>query len=133
MTQTKINTMELIVSKMAHGKTLSRAMHEVYTKRHVVIPYNDQWLDCELTTLKMSPRVTMAMLRNKFRTIRDVVEYTKCNSITNLATLGKVSAMELFASILDYCWGCMSQKEKDDFLIDTVERNGQYLRAEIEF
>lgn len=133
MTQTKINTMDLIVSKMAHGKTLSEALHEVYNKRNVVIPYDEKWLDCELTALKMSPRTTSALLRNKLHTIKDVVVYTSCKNITNLSTFGRVSAMELFAKILDYCWDCMSQEEKDIFLIDTVERNSGNLRVEIEF
>lgn len=133
MTQTNINTMDLIVSKMARGKTLSKALHEVYTKRSVAIPYHEEWMECQLTSLKMSMRTTQALLRNKMRTINDVVNYTKEHKITNLQTFGKVSAIELFSSILDYCWSNMSQKEKDRFLIDAVKRNSSNLRAEIEF
>lgn len=132
MTQTNINTMDLIVSKMARGKTLSKALHDVYTKRNVAIPYHEEWLECNLTSLKMSMRTTQALLRNKMTTINDVVNYTKENKITKLLTLGRISAIELFESILDYCWNHMSQKEKDRFLIDTVERNSENLRAEIE-
>ena len=133
MTQTQINTLDLIVSKMAHGKTLSKALHEVYTKRNVAIPYHEEWLGCKLTSLKMSMRTTQALLRNKMTTIGDVVNYTRDRKVTSLLTLGRVSAIELFESILDYCWNHMSQKEKDRFLIDTVERNSCNLRVEIEF
>jgi DNA-directed RNA polymerase alpha subunit len=133
MTQTNINTMDLIVSKMEHGKTLSAAMKDVYTKRNVAIPYREEWLKCELTSLKMSMRTTQALLRNKMQTIGDIVNYTKERKITSLKTFGKISAIELFSSILDYCWGNMSQEERDVFLIDTVERNSSNLRAEIEF
>ena len=132
MTQKNIDTMDLIVSKMAHGKTLSKALHEVYTKRNVAIPYHEEWLECKLTSLKMSLRTTQALLRNKMETINDIVNYTKEHKITNLQTFGKVSAMELFSSILDYCWSNMSQDEKDKFLIDTVQRNSDNLKAEIE-
>ena len=139
MTQTNINTMDLIVSKMAHGKTLSQAMHEVYTKRNVCIPYHEEWLNCEIKSLNMTMRTTSALLRNKMQTINDVVNYTndvvnetKKRSITNLQTFGRVSAMELFESILDHCWKQMSQDEKTDFLIKTVERNINNVRAEIE-
>ena len=131
MTQTNINTLDLIVSKMAHGKTLSKALHEVYTKRNVAIPYREEMLDCKLTSLKMSMRTTQALLRNKMETIGDVVKYTKENKITNLQTFGRVSAIELFESILDYCWKHMSQNEKDTFIIDTVQRNSDNLRTEI--
>lgn len=132
MTQTNINTMDLIVSKMQHGKTLSAAMHDVYTKRNVVIPYHEEWFECKITSLKMSMRTTQALLRNKMETIGDIVNYTEEHKITNLQTFGRVSAMELFSSILDYCWGHMSQKEKDRFLIDAVQRNSENLRHEIE-
>lgn len=132
MTQTNINTMDLIVSKMAHGKTLSKAMYEVYTKRNVVIPYHEEWLECKLKSLRMSMRTTQALLRNKLETIGDVVNYTKEHKLTNLVTFGKVSGKELLSSILDYCWNNMSQEEKDIFLIDTVERNSANIRAEIE-
>ena len=82
MTQKNIDTMDLIVSKMAHGKTLSKALHEVYTKRNVVIPYREEWLGCKLTSLKMSMRTTQALLRNKMETIGDVVNYTNEYKIT---------------------------------------------------
>lgn len=133
MTQKNIDTMDLIVSKMKHGKTLAKALHEVYTKRNVVIPYHEEWLNCKLTDLKMSMRTTSALLRNKMETISDIVNYTEEHKVTNLKTFGRVSAIELFESILNYCWNNMSQAERDRFLIRTVERNSENIRAEIEF
>lgn len=132
MTQRNIDTMDLIVSKMAHGKTLSKALHEVYTKRNVAIPYHEEWLDCKLTDLKMSMRTTSALLRNKMGTIGDIVNYAEEHKIIDLKTFGRVSAIELFESILDYCWNNMTQEEKDRFLIHTVERNSENIRVEIE-
>ena len=131
MTQTNINTMDLIVSKMANGKTLSKALHEVYTKRNVVIPYCEKWLDCKITSLNMSKRTTNALLRNKMATIEDVVYFASRDKISNLATFGRISAIELFEAILDYCWSQMSNNERTDFMIDTVARNSDNLRTEI--
>jgi hypothetical protein len=140
MTERNINTMDLIVSKMQHGKTLSKAMHEVYTKSKVRIPYHEEWLNCEIKSLNMSMRTTAALLRNKIQTINDVVNYTndvvnetKKRSITTLQTFGRVSAIELFSAILDYCWKQMSIDERTEFLIDVVENNSNNLRAEITF
>lgn len=132
MTQTNINAMDLVVSKMENGKTLSKALQEVYNKRNVIIPYREEWLDCQIISLKMSMRATGALLRNKLTTIRDVVNYTETNSITSLATFGRLSGIELFEAILDYCWSHMSKNERTNFLIDTIERNSGYIRAEIE-
>lgn len=140
MTQRNIDTMDIIVTKMAEGKKFSEAMQEVYTKRKVSIPYHNEWLNCEIKSLNMSMRTTSALLRNKIQTINDVVNYIENSKITNrnskitdLQTFGRVSAIELFESILDYCWKQMSQVEKDAFLIDVVKRNEDNLRAEIEF
>ena len=131
MTQKNIDTMELIVSKMAHGNTLSAAMRDVYVKRNVAIPYREEWLECKLTDLKMSMRTTSALLRNKMQTIGDIVNYTNEHKIIDLKTFGGVSAIELFESILDYCWDSMSQTEKDRFLADAVKRNSYNIRNEI--
>lgn len=141
MTTTNINTLDLIVTKMAHGKTLSKALHDVYTKRNVAIPYEEEWLDCKLASLNMSMRTTNALLRNKFTTIRDVVDFiatrdevdfTPTNKISSLPTFGRVAGIELFEAILDYCWKQMSQEKKDKFIIDVVIRNSDNLRDEIE-
>ena len=132
MTQKNINTMDIIVSKMASGKTLSKAMKEVYIQRDVQIPYREEWLNCKIKSLKMSMRTTSALLRNKMETINDVVAYTENHKITDLPTFGRISAMELFESILDYCWKQMSQDEKDEFIADIVERNRNNLRSDIE-
>lgn len=132
MTQRNIDTMDIIVTKMANGKTLSKAMKEVYIQRDVQIPYREEWLNCKIKSLKMSMRTTSALLRNKMETINDVVAYIENNKITDLPTFGRVSTMELLESILDYCWKQMSQDEKDEFIIDIVERNSDNLRPEIE-
>lgn len=131
MTQANINTLNIIVSKMEHGKTLSEALKDVYTKRNVAIPYREEWFNCEIPSLKMSQRTTYAMLRNKLKTISDVIRYTEHKKITDLPTCGRVSAIELFETILDYCWKQMSQKEREKFIIDVVERNSRNLRVEI--
>ena len=97
---------------MANGKTLSKALKDVYTKRNVCIPYEEEWLDCKLTALNMTSRTTNALLRNKFTTVRDVVEFitrdvdefTATNKIADLRTFGRLSGIELFEAILDYCW-----------------------------
>ena len=133
MTQTNINTLDLIVTKLAHGKKLSEALHDVYTKRNVAIPYEEEWLNCKLTSLNMSMRTTNALLRSKFETIRDVVDFTSTNKISSVPTFGRISGIELFESILDYCWKQMSQEKKDEFIIDVVIRNSGNLKAEIAF
>lgn len=131
MTQRNIEVMDIIVNKMAEGDTLSKALKKVYNKRHVAIPYNEEIYDVAITSLSMSNRTTNAAMRGKLKTIGEVIEFCKHQKITEVANLGRNSGMELFETILDYCWLHLSQKERVSFLIDTVERNSEYIRPEI--
>ena len=131
MTQRNIDVMDIIVSKMAEGNTLSEALKRVYNKRNVVIPYSDDIYDVAITSLPMSKRTANAVMRGKLRTIGEVIEFCKTQKITEVTNLGKNSGIELFETILDYCWNHLSQEERVSFLIDTVERNSGYIRPEI--
>lgn len=59
------------------------------------------------------------------------MEFCKGQKITEVMNLGRNSGIELFETILDYCWDHLSQEERVSFLIDTVERNGEHIRPEI--
>jgi DNA-directed RNA polymerase alpha subunit len=131
MTQKNIDVMDIIVSKMAEGDKLSKALQRVYHKRNVVIPYNEESFSVSLMELGTSSRATNALLRARLRTIGDVIEFCKTNKITDVINLGRNSGIEVFEAILDYCWDHMSQEERVSFLIDTVERNSKYIREEI--
>lgn len=128
MTQREIDTMDVIVNKMSEGAKLSQALKEVYTQRHVLVPYDPDNFNISLMDLKMSRRSTNALLRAGLRTLGDVVNYCSKRKITDIANLGQNSGVEIFEVILDYCWQHMSATERKDFLIDTVERNSIYAR-----
>ena len=131
MTQKNIDVMDLIVSKMVEGVTLSKALHLVYTKRNVAIPYNKESLDVSVMNIGLSSRAVRALVRTKLMTLGDVVEFCKVQKITDIANMGRNTGIEVFEAILDYCWEHMSHKERVSFLIDTVERNSDNIRAEI--
>ena len=132
MTQKNIETMDIIVTKMANGTNLSKALEEVYTRRTVRIPYKEKYCEELVIEFGLSRRSTNALLRAKLRTIGDVIKFCEEKKITEIAGLGTGSGIEVFESILDYCWGEMSKNERVYFLIDTIERNSDYIRAEIE-
>ena len=131
MTQKNIDVMDIIVSKMAEGDTLSKALKRVYNKRQVVIPYNEENFNESVMKLDMSGRTTNTLLRAKLRTIGDVVRFCEDQKITKVTNMGVNSGIEVFESILDYCWNHMGQKERVSFLIDTVERNSDNIREGI--
>ena len=128
MTQVNIYAMDAIVNELANGKTISEALKRVYSKRNVNILYNSQWLNVEIQDLNMSNRATNAILRNRLRTLNEVVECNEEKPIKSLRGCGKDVCTELFETILNYCWNCMNEKEREAFLIDTVERNHIFLK-----
>lgn len=131
MTQRNIDVMDIIVSEMNEGTKLSKALKLVYTKRKVRIPCSLNDFDIFLIDLNMSGRTTNALLRAKLRTLKDVVNFCRDQKITDIKTLGANSGIEVFETILDYCWDHMDSKERTSFLIDTVKMNEDYIRVEI--
>ena len=131
MTQRNIDVMDIIVSKMKEGAKLSKALKLVYSKRNVAIPYKENDLKFNITDLKMTSRSTNALLRSGIRTIADIIDFCSEQKITRLRNLGVSSGIEVFETLLDYCWDHMNNDERTKFLIDTVERNGEHIREEI--
>ena len=131
MTQRNVDVMDIIVSKMVEGATLSKALKLVYNKRNVAIPYSTVHSDISVMNIGLSSRAVRALVRTKLMTLGDVVEYCKVQKITEIANMGRNTGIEVFEAILDYYWDHMSHKERVSFMIDTVERNSKHIRAEI--
>jgi hypothetical protein len=131
MTQRNIDIMDVIVDKMVAGKTISDALKDVYVKRNVMIPFNEEVLNIGVDKLGMSRRTEFALMRGKMLTLLDVVRYCEKQKITTVNLLGNNAGTETFETILNYLWSKMSKSERVDFLIDTIERNVENLRAEL--
>lgn len=131
MTQRNIDVMDIIVNKMVEGKTLADALSDVYTKRRVAIPYNDDMLAVSVRDLHMSSRTTNALMRAHLVTLGEAVKFCNQQKITDVKAMGTTGGTELFESILNYLWEEMTEDEKMSFLIDVVERNESCIRPEI--
>ena len=129
MTQRNIEIMDAIVDKMVDGEKLSQALKSVYVKRHVYIPYNEEIFTVSLMELKMSCRATNALLRAGLRTLGDVIDFCNKQKITKISMMGNNSGVEVFETILDYCWEHMDTLQRAKFLMDTVEKNSNNIRA----
>ena len=132
MTQRNIEIMNIIVDKMVRGKTLSEALKDVYTKRSVSIPYDDDMLTVSVRNLHMSSRTTNALMRSHLVTLGEVVNLCNQQKITDVKAMGVSGGTELFESILNYLWGEMTEDEQLNFLIDIVAKNSKHIRKEIE-
>lgn len=131
MTQRNIDAMDIIVTKVANGTKLSKALEEVYGRRQIRIPYKEEYFNDSIIGFGLSRRSTNSLCRARMRTLGDVIKYCDEKKITDIPGLGAGSGIEIFEAILDHCWNQMSNDERTYFLIDTVENNQDYLRAEI--
>ena len=131
MTQQNIDTMDIVVGLLSERKPISYALYKVYSKRSVIIPYNDSVFNATIEELGLTNRTANALRRAHLVTIKDIVEFATSNGIMKVKTFCKSSGIELFEAILDYCWNHMSNEERTNFLIRAVERNSPYIREEL--
>lgn len=132
MTQKNIDTMDMIISLLAQHKKISKTLRHVYDKRHLILPHDEKWYQIHVTNLGMSKRTTNALMRSHLTTVQDVIDYCNTSTIKDIKTFGHASGVELLETILDICWDNMTEQQRVDFLIDTVERNECHLRKEIQ-
>lgn len=127
MTQVNIYAMDAIVNELANGKTISDALKTVFTKRKVRVPYNAKTFDVSVESLHMSRRTTNVLMRNKMHTLGHVVKYCENESIRSLKGAGRDTIVETMETILNYAWDHMTEEERVEFLIDTVNLNEEYM------
>ena len=131
MTDRNIEIMDRIVDEMVAGKTISEALKDVYVKRSVAIPYNEEWLNIAVDKLGMSKRAAYLLMRNRMLTLAEVVQYCEKQKITTAKSLGAGSGIETFETILNYLWSKMDNQRRTEFLIDVVIRNEENIREEL--
>jgi DNA-directed RNA polymerase alpha subunit len=129
MKQEHIETMNTIVDLVAGGKKISQALGDVYEKRCVVLPFMEDIMDDPIENLRMTGRTYNALMRAKMRNIGDVVRFSDGGDFSRIRNFGRLSGIELFESILNYCWARMDVDQQTNFLIDAVVRNEENLRA----
>ena len=131
MTERNIEIMDVIVDKMVAGKKLTEALKDVYVKRNVVVPFDDEDLNVSVEKLGMSKKTTYALMRGSLFTLADMVKYCEKKKITTIRLLGVSAGVEAFETLIDYLWGKMDKQTRAEFLIEIVERNQGNVRAEL--
>jgi len=129
MKQEHIETMNTIVDLVVSGKKISQALGDVYEKRCVVLPFMEDIMDDPIENLRMTGRTYNALMRAKMRNIGDVIRFSDGGDFSRIRNFGRLSGIELFESILNYCWARMDVEQKTNFLIDAVMRNEENLRV----
>ena len=123
------NTIDIILNELACGSTISEALTNVYSKRHVVLPYNSKWFNTDVRKLDMNSRIINALMRAHLRTINDIIKFVENgNRITDIRAMGTESCGKLMEIILDHAWERMDVNERAEFLLDVVERNEVHLK-----
>jgi len=71
----------------------------------------------------------LSLMRAEMRNIGDVIRFSDGGDFSRIRNFGRLSGIELFESILNYCWARMDVEQKTNFLIDAVMRNEENLRV----
>lgn len=129
MKQEHIETMNTIVDLVVSGKKISKALEDVYEKRCIVLPFMEDIMDDPIENLRMTGRTYNALMRAKMRNIGDVIRFSDGGDFSRIRNFGRLSGIELFESILNYCWARMDVDQQTNFLLDAVVRNEENLRA----
>lgn len=118
-----MNKIDQVIEMLRNGTKISRAIKEVYGNCKLYIPFNDKDFDIPIEELELSTRSNNALMRCRFKTLNDVIQYIDENGWNKIKNFGRTSAAEVFGRIIDVAWDGMNTTQKAEFLISIDEEN----------
>jgi DNA-directed RNA polymerase alpha subunit len=92
-------------------------------KVRVSVAFTKKACDTNIDDIEFSVRATNALKRAGYFTIGDVVEALSNETLIHIRNLGKKTFNEIQTKILVFGYDRLSEKEKQRFFVDLVERN----------
>jgi DNA-directed RNA polymerase alpha subunit len=92
-------------------------------KVRVSVAFTKKACDTNIDDIEFSVRATNALKRAGYFTIGDVVEALSNETLIHIRNLGKKTFNEIQTKILVFGYERLSEKEKQRFFVDLVERN----------
>ncbi len=92
-------------------------------KVRVCVAFTKKACDTSIDDIEFSVRATNALKRAGYFTIGDVVEALSNETLIHIRNLGKKTFNEIQTKILVFGYERLSEKEKQKFFVDLVERN----------
>ena len=92
-------------------------------KVRVSVAFTKKACDTNIDDIEFSVRATNALKRAGYFTIGDVVEALSNETLIHIRNLGKKTFNEIQTKILVYGYERLTEKEKQRFFVDLVERN----------
>lgn len=112
-----MSNIEKITELLDSGASMGRALRRVCGNKKISIPYDEKIFDMPIEELGLSTRSYNALKREKINTLNDAVHSLENQGWRDIKNLGKVSATEIFETIIDVAWRNMSVVQKRNFLI----------------
>ncbi|MBP3554160.1 MAG: hypothetical protein IJY37_07875 [Clostridia bacterium] len=92
-------------------------------KVRVSVAFTKKACDTNIDDIEFSVRATNALKRAGYFTIGDVVEALSNETLIHIRNLGKKTFNEIQTKILVFGYERLTEKEKQRFFVDLVERN----------
>ena len=92
-------------------------------KVRVSVAFTKKACDTNIDDIEFSVRATNALKRAGYFTIGDVVEALSNETLIHIRNLGKKTFNEIQTKILVFGYERLSEKEKQRFFVDLVERH----------
>ena len=92
-------------------------------KVRVSVAFTKKACDTNIDDIEFSVRATNALKRAGYFTIGDVVEALSNETLIHIRNLGKKTYNEIQTNILVFGYERLTEKEKQRFFVDLVERN----------
>ena len=108
----------------AENKGIVYALYEAFGKSvKMNLMVNASLYETKIDALDFSMRSYNAMKRNGINTVEDIVNAIQDGSLLHVRNLGKKSYNEIQTKLLNAAYECMTKDQKQEFLINMVERN----------
>ncbi len=114
---------ELIEAVEREGLAVTLA--DVFGRRvSVSVPYSEQAFRVELDALDLSVRAINSLKRCGIFTLGGAAEAIMNGALPKIRNLGKKTENEIKTGILEFAYGQLSLREKKQFFLDLIEKNG---------
>ncbi len=118
-----MNNIERTMKLVASGKTISKAIYEVYNIHKVHIPFRNDDFKVSINSLGFNTRAMNCFKREKLSTALDVVEFINKNGWNKIRSFGEGSALDTYQKLIDLAWDKLDENERAKFLIRIDEEN----------
>ena len=109
---------------------LIEVIHNTFgNKARMNLGFTKKVCDVPVEELSLSVRGFNVLKRSNLNTIGDVIDAMNDNKLISLRNLGEKTSREIKTKIVDFGYNALSERDKKEFLLDTIKLNSKWRRT----